>query len=144
MSAGSRIRAVAVAVIRRDDAILVSAVPDEHKHVTGWRPPGGGIEFGERGEQTVAREIREELGVEITGTRYIATLENIFTFLGAPGHEIVQVYEARFVDPRLYERERIEANEEGSGPFVCVWRRRESFGGDAPLYPEGLLELLSQ
>lgn len=137
------LRAIAVAVFRRGDEILVSAVPDGVKDVTGWRPPGGGIEFGERGDETVAREIREELGVEIAEARYLGTLENIFTFLGARGHEIVRVYDARFADHALYGRDHIDAVEEVSGPFVCVWRRLSDFGPDAPLYPEGLLELLT-
>lgn len=44
------------------------------------------------------REIHEETETEITNIKYIGTLENIFTFNGGAGHEIVQVYDASFVD----------------------------------------------
>lgn len=135
-------RAIAIAILRRRDEILVSAVPDAEKGVTGWRAPGGGIEFGERGADTVAREVREELGVDVADVRYIGTVENVFTYLGRPGHEIVRVYGAAFADASLYERERFECVEEESGPFVCVWKPVGEFGGGAPLYPEGVLELL--
>lgn len=138
-----RVRAVAVAVIRRRDEILVADIPDEVKGITGYRPLGGTIEFGERGDETIVRELREELGAEIVDTRYLGTLENIFEYRGARSHEIVRVYEARFADGALYERERFDAVEERADPFVCVWRSIRTFGAGAPLYPDGLLELIA-
>ena len=139
---GQLARPVAVALIRRGDEILVFDVPDAVKDVVGWRPPGGTIEFGERGADTVVREIREELGVEIADVDYIATVENIFTYLGAAGHEIVRVYAARFVDQREYERSRFECIEANGARFICVWKPIEDFRRGALLYPEGLLGLI--
>ena len=137
-----RIRAIAVAIIRRGEEILVSDIPDDLKGITGYRPLGGTIEFGERGDETVVRELREELGAEIVDTRYLGTLENIFDYRGIRCHEIVRVYEARFADVGLYERERFDAVEERADPFECVWRSIRMFGAEAPLYPDGLLELI--
>ena len=137
-----RVRAVAVAVIRRHDEILVADIPDEIKGITGYRPLGGTIEFGERGDETIVRELREELGAEIVDTRYLGTLENIFAYRGTPHHEIVRAYEARFADARMYERERFDAVEERADAFVCTWRSIRAFGANAPLYPEGLLDLI--
>ena len=37
--------------------------------------------------------------------RFLFTLENIFTFNGEPGHEIVMVYDGRLVDEKLHEQE---------------------------------------
>jgi ADP-ribose pyrophosphatase YjhB (NUDIX family) len=138
---GRLARPVAVALIRRGDEILVFEVPDPVKGVIGWRPPGGTIEFGERGADTVVREIREELGAEIVDAEYLGTLENIFTYLGASFHELVRVYSARFADERLYERDRfecIEANE----TRTCVWKRIADFNAGVPLYPDGLIDLM--
>lgn len=134
-------RPVAIAIIRRGHRILVFAVPDQVKNVTGYRPPGGTIEFGELGAATVVRELREELGVDVVEPRYLGTLENIFTYLGTPGHELVRVYEARFADTQLYERDVFECVEANGAAFTCVWKEIDSFAGDA-LYPAGLLDLL--
>ena len=135
-------RPVAVALISRGDDVLVFDVPDAVKGVVGWRLPGGTIEFGERGGDTVIREIREELGVEVVEPAYLGTVENIFTYLGAAGHELVRVYAARFADQRLYERDRFDCVEANGTRFTCIWKPIADFRGGVPLYPDGLLELI--
>lgn len=135
-------RPVAVALLRRGDAALAFDVPDAVKGVVGWRLPGGTIEFGERGSAAVTREIREELDVDIVDVAYLGTIENIFTYLGADGHELVRVYTARFADPRDYERDRFDCIEANGARFTCVWKPIADFRAGVPLYPDGLLELI--
>lgn len=135
-------RPIAVAVIRKGDRILVFAVPDPIKNVTGYRPPGGTIEFGETGADAVVREIQEELSVEIVEPRYLETIENIFEWLGRPGHELVRIYEARFADPTLYGRDSFTCVESNGAPFTCVWKALSDFAHE-PLYPNGLKDLLA-
>ena len=139
------IRPLALALFRRGDgAILVVPGFDPVKQQRFYRPLGGGIEFGERAEDAARREIREELGAEIDGLKLLGVFENIFTYLGQPGHELVWLYEARFTDPALYSRDVIEADESGAR-FEVHWVRPDVFvHGEAPLYPDGLLELLTQ
>jgi len=136
-------RAIAIAVLRRGGEILVSEVPDQMKDITGWRPPGGGIEFGERGAETVVREIEEELGARVIDPRYLGTVENIFTYLGIKGHQLVRVYEVRFADPELYKRDRFDCIEGNGIRFTCLWKPIAQFGERAPLYPDGLIDLLT-
>ncbi len=38
----------------------------EHTYMPGWYMPGGGVEHGESAEESMARELVEEAGVEIT------------------------------------------------------------------------------
>jgi ADP-ribose pyrophosphatase YjhB (NUDIX family) len=102
----NRVAAVkSLAIIRRDDgAILVS---EDHDPSTGelfHRPLGGSVEFGERAADAATRELREELGAELVDVRLAGVLENLFTFNGEQGHEIVFVFHARFRAAELYAR----------------------------------------
>jgi ADP-ribose pyrophosphatase YjhB (NUDIX family) len=139
-----RIRPIALVVFRRDDdAILVAPGFDTVKQQRFYRPLGGEIEFGERAEDAARREIREEIGAETEDLRLLYVCENLFTFLGVPGHELVWTYEARFADPSFYDCEVIDCDEYGS-PFEAHWVPLDLFvRGEAPLYPDGLLEVLS-
>jgi len=142
MAARPRPRPIALAVIRHDDRLLVFEVADSVRGITGYRPLGGSIEFGERGHETVARELLEEIGAKLVDIRYLATLENIRQYLGRPGHEIVRVYEGRLSDASFYGRELIEGVEEDGEPLRCMWKPIAEFERGVPLYPEGLLDVL--
>ncbi|MCA9797291.1 MAG: NUDIX domain-containing protein, partial [Candidatus Eremiobacteraeota bacterium] len=107
-------------------------------------PVGGGVEFGELGQQAIVREVKEELGLDIEAVELLGTLENIFTFDGQPGHEIVFVYDARFCDPTLYHRQTFNGVESNGEPFRVYWQEIEALAAHStPLYPDGLLSLLT-
>ena len=56
---------VAVALIDTDNRILLAQRP-EGKQLAGlWEFPGGKLEPGERPEETLIRELREELGIDV-------------------------------------------------------------------------------
>jgi 8-oxo-dGTP diphosphatase len=57
---------VVAAVILRDSRILVCQRRHDDSHSLQWEFPGGKIEIGEKPEEALARELREELGVEAT------------------------------------------------------------------------------
>jgi len=137
-----QIRALAICLFRHNGRILVNEAHDPVKGLSFCRPLGGGIEFGETGADAVARETLEEIGAEVANVRYLGTLENIFTYLGEPGHEIVRVYDGELVDRSLYERAHLPGVESNGQPFQAVWRTLESFGPQLPLFPEGLIDLL--
>lgn len=128
--------------------ILVSEGYDRVKKETFYRPLGGTVEFGENGRQTVEREVKEEIGADVTNIRYLGAIENIFTYEGRPGHEIVLVYQADFPDPSLYERTEISGLEEfpeGMMPIKAVWKPTRHFRRrELPLYPDGLMDLLEK
>ncbi len=87
--------------------------------------------------------MREELGAEITGLRQIGVLENIFTYQGCPGHEIVFVFRADFSDRAIYDLQTPVGIKDNDEPFPALWKPLEEFAsGRSILYPEGLLELL--
>jgi 8-oxo-dGTP pyrophosphatase MutT (NUDIX family) len=137
------IRPLALVLVRRDDGAILAAPGFDHvKQQRFYRPLGGGIEFGELAEDAARRELQEELGAELTDVRLLGTFENLFTYQGQPGHELIWLFEARFTDPSLYERDVITADESGS-KFEVHWVPFQTFQrGEAPLYPDGLLNLI--
>lgn len=139
------IRPIAICVFSHNGAILATAGREPLSGAEFYRPLGGGLEFGETSAETVAREIGEELGEAVTDLRYLGTLENIFTYGGETGHEIVIVYDGRFVDPAVYEREVINGREDNGAAFSAVWINLDAAArpGHPPVYPTGLLELLA-
>jgi ADP-ribose pyrophosphatase YjhB (NUDIX family) len=139
----NRIRPIAIVVFRRDDGCIL-AVPgyDTVKQQRFYRPLGGEIEFGELAEHAARREIREETGAELGGLRLLNVAENIFTFLGFAGHELVWSFEASFTDPSYYESDIVRCLE-GDAAFEAHWVPLSLFErGEAPLYPDGLLAAL--
>lgn len=137
-----RIRHIAICVFSHQGRILVNAFPDAVKQQILFRPLGGGIEFGERSADAIVREIREELGLPIDNVRLLGTLESLFTYLGKPGHEVVQVYDAQFSDLRIYDQIGMEGHESNGDRIQAQWRDSESLSRDGVLVPEGLHEML--
>ncbi len=65
---------IAVGVIYVGGLFCVSRRP-EHLHQGGlWEFPGGKIQAGEDIAEALARELREELGIEITAARHFLTV----------------------------------------------------------------------
>jgi 8-oxo-dGTP pyrophosphatase MutT (NUDIX family) len=137
------IRPIAICVVRRGGDIFVFEARDSVKGETFYRPLGGGIEFGERGDQAVRRELMEELGAELIHVRQIGVLENIFIYEGKHGHEIAFVFQADFADRAFYNAEISVCKEDNNAQFPAMWKPFDEFAtGRAILYPAGLTDLL--
>lgn len=136
------IRTLAICVFRNGDRILAGEGFDSIKQQAFYRPLGGTIEFGEHSDQTIRRELKEEIKAEVDSLRYLGLLENVFIYEAEKGHEIVLVYDGQFVDRTLYEKTLIHGDEIGA-PIRAVWIDLNELGpGKPPLYPTGLAELL--
>jgi len=139
----NQIRPLAICVFRNKARILVFEGYDPIKKQSFYRPLGGGIEFGEYGEEAVRREIMEELHTEIKDLSYLGMLENVFVFNGTPGHEIVMVYDGALINSGLYDQSVISVIEANGEEIRAVWKNLDEFGaGKSILYPVGLLEML--
>lgn len=139
----NQIRPVALCIFHNNDRILVFEGLDPVKGETFYRPLGGGIEFGERSEDAVRRELKEELDVEIRDLKFLGTLENIFTFNGGSYHEVVLIYDGVLTESRLYEQALLLGKEANGDDIRAMWKSlREFDSGESILYPYGLLELL--
>jgi 8-oxo-dGTP pyrophosphatase MutT (NUDIX family) len=140
-----RIRPLAICVFRHNDQILVAEGYDPVKNQHFYRPLGGGIEFGEPSIETICRELKEEINVEVDreSLKYLGAVENIFHFNGNPGHEIVLIYDGVLKDARLYEQAVIVGEEVDGEAIRAVWKHLDEFrAGKSILYPTGLIEML--
>lgn len=138
-----RVRPVVLGVARRGDGILVSELTDPATGDPFYRPPGGGIEFGESSAEAVVREFQEELDAAVEPVDYLGTVENRFEFAGQRGHELAVVHEVAFVDDAHYERDSFRGVDDGDVTYEATWEPlAELQAGDRPLYPEGLAAVL--
>lgn len=70
---------IGVGVIWQDDKILIQQRPNEGLLGGLWEFPGGKQEAGETLEETVSREIQEELEIDITVGEKIASVKHAYT-----------------------------------------------------------------
>lgn len=133
-------RPLVICLFSNNGRILAAKGKDTVKQNEFYRPLGGMIEFAEYSTDALKREILEETGCEITNLKYLGTVENIFTYEGKAGHEIVLVYDAEFVDKKLYEKTEITVTE---GDVWCnaYWLDiSDCKAGKVTVYPEGILD----
>lgn len=141
----SGIRPIVIGVAVRGDRILAIEGFDAVKGERFYRPPGGGIDFGETSEEGLKREFREELAVELADISNLGALENVFTYAGRPGHEIVLVHLVELPGEPRFSGGAIAGAESDGVPYTARWLAlSEVRAGSATLYPTGLLALLDR
>lgn len=103
-----------------------------------WTPPGGRAELGESTREAIAREMREELRVEVEVGRLLWVVEYFFEWQGRTFHEVTFYYQTRFppaaginpTTPLFY------GDEEGL-QLIFRWARLDELEG-LRLYPKFL------
>lgn len=121
-------------VVRNGKDVLATTHRDTVKNEDFGRLLGGHVEFRETGEEAMRREFNEELNTELENVEFLKMLENIFTYNGKPGHEVVFLYKGDLVDKSLYEMENIPVLDADA---QTVWIPLEDvFSGKTKLYPE--------
>ena len=73
----------AAVVIQDEHVLLHKAISDDF-----WALPGGRVEFFETSEDTIARELKEELGITAEVSRQLWYVENFFNYKGKNVHEV--------------------------------------------------------
>jgi 8-oxo-dGTP pyrophosphatase MutT (NUDIX family) len=139
------IRPLVICLFKNNGSILVAEGYDSVKGENYYRPIGGGIEYGELSTDALIREVKEEIGADIYNLKFLGTVENIFTYNGDIGHEIVMIYDATFVDTSFYRTNSFEGKEDDGTIFKLIWYPLSEFKkGKLRLVPENLLELVCQ
>jgi ADP-ribose pyrophosphatase YjhB (NUDIX family) len=72
--------------------MLAGALEEAHQHKAEiddfWAPPGVRVELGEATAEALAREMRDETGLEVRVGRLLWVAESFFTFEGRAQHGI--------------------------------------------------------
>lgn len=135
-------RAVAFCLLEHKGRLLLQEFWHEHDHYYFYRPPGGGIEQGERAVEAMRRELMEELHIDVPEPEFITVLENIFEYGGETRHEIVFLYRAHAPEGPLTEAAEVEIHDNGF-TFKAVWVQKEHLRSDNPvLYPVAVRQIL--
>jgi ADP-ribose pyrophosphatase YjhB (NUDIX family) len=135
-------------------AYLPNAAGTHHAVLRGHDPDGdrvfhrllgGSVELGERSSVAIVREIAEELEATLVQPELLGVVENVFTYDGELGHEVVFVYAGRLVEGDVVPPEGGWYHDVGV-PMWVEWRPIGApIEGDAdtlPLYPDGVGTLL--
>ncbi|WP_102223478.1 NUDIX hydrolase [Acidimangrovimonas sediminis] len=135
-----QIRFKALGLHWREDRLLAAEVPDDAGRVKGVRPLGGTVHFGETAEAAVRREFAEELGIAIEVLGPPVFLENLYRHEGAPGHEILALFDVAFPEGAFDGVERIAFHEDEGTPCHAGWYAPDSLDqpGRIRLFPDGL------
>ncbi len=64
--------------------------------------PGGFVDYNEGADQAVVREVKEELGVDLTGLSYVASFPNVYVYRGITYHTTDMFYRCRFETPEQF------------------------------------------
>jgi 8-oxo-dGTP diphosphatase len=64
-SSEAKVQTVTAAIIGRDGKVLIARRPITDNLANKWEFPGGKVEDGETPEACLARELKEELGIEV-------------------------------------------------------------------------------
>ncbi|MBW4559925.1 MAG: NUDIX domain-containing protein [Mojavia pulchra JT2-VF2] len=121
MNKPGEIRMLVLGLIRDGDRIFVSEGYDPTKQSTFYRALGGGVEFGETSRAALEREFQEEIQAELTNIRYLGCIENLFMFNGRQGHEVIQLYQCDFADPKFYQLESLIFSESANHKHRALW-----------------------
>ena len=107
----------AACIIKHNNKVLLHKSDDKDHYCL----IGGRVELGENSENTIRREIKEELGKEIDIIGYVSTIENFFEFEGSKYHEYMFVYDAEFRDNKDKLLEETLRNIEGNNYLKYYW-----------------------
>ncbi len=136
-----KIRPVVLGVAIRNNKLLVGKGYDHSKKQTFYRCLGGGIEFLEKSADALKREFLEEINKNIIVKDFLGMSENIFTFEGKDGHEIVLFYSIEISDEDFQEEYKVI--DDDNCESIATWVDINEFKDKKKiLYPEEIFKYI--
>ncbi|CAN5234691.1 hypothetical protein BH09PAT2_BH09PAT2_01020 [soil metagenome] len=83
----------------KDELLLVKRKHDPKKGY--WDLPGGFINTGETAEESVHREVEEELKIRISDIHYLCSFYDTYEFGEIKAHTICFLFEAKMINPEV-------------------------------------------
>lgn len=111
-------------------------------HEDFWSLPGGRCEMREPSGDALRREMREELGVDVTVDRLLWVVENFFHYAERQCHELGLYYLMSFpAAAGLHERGETFIGQEGEMELIFRWHDLATIN-DLRIYPSFLCDRL--
>ena len=105
--------------------------------------PGGRIELGENSENTIKREIQEELGKDIDILEFSSTIENFFYMNEKKYHELYFLYKVEFKNEDDKKIDYTMHNKEGKDYLQYEWLDIDKID-EYNILPECLKDMLKK
>ena len=132
------IRPIALGLAIKDNKLLVGEGYDNVKKETFYRCLGGGIEFLEKSDEALKRELKEEIASDIIIKDFLGISENIFTYKGKQAHELILFYSIEI--PEKYYKDEYQIPDDNS---KAKWIDINEFKNKRKiLYPEEVFKYI--
>lgn len=125
-------------IIHNNKILLHRNIKSDHYALIGGR-----VTIGENSEETIKREIQEEIGKEVEVIEYISTVENFFEMKNSKYHEILFVYKLEFINEEDKKIDYILKNMEGKEYLQYEWIDINEID-KCPIKPEVVKDILKQ
>ncbi len=93
----------------KGEILLVKRKADPNKG--WWDLPGGFVDIGETAEESVAREIQEELGVNLKKIKYLGSYVDRYLYKGDNYHILPMAYSAQIASGKLEASDDVDGYE---------------------------------
>ena len=113
----SRFNFRSVAVVIHENHVLLHQVPSDDF----WTLPGGRVEFFEHSDETLQRELLEEIDAQCIVGRHLWYAENFFELAGKNYHEISNFFLVELVSPNQFPKAASFTGKEVDTNLVFQW-----------------------